>query len=163
MHAQPPPRSIDVSLASAAEREKYLCQIIESDYRFLQVFDDAPDAIVQVDARGVIVIANRTAEQMFGYSRAELLGSKVDLLIPEANRAAHAAHMDDFVQSGRTLRPMGKGPDGLRARAGKRELRLNESGLDLFEQILHGRINCGQMELNASAGSAILTCPGTRE
>src|ERR1035441_1942482 len=100
---------IDIALASATEREKYLLQIFESDYRFLRLFDDAPDAILQVDARGVIVLANRTAQQMFGYSRTELLGSNVDLLMPEANRAVHAGQRDHFVQSGAT-RPMGKGP-----------------------------------------------------
>src|ERR1017187_2326679 len=109
-------RPVDIALASATEREKHLLQIFESDYRFLRLFDDAPDAILQVDARGVIVIANRTAEQMFGYSRTELLGSNVDLLIPEANRAAHADQRDHFMQSGVGRRPMGKGPGDLRAR-----------------------------------------------
>ena len=109
-------RPVDIALASATEREKYLLQIFESDYQFLRLFDDAPDAILQVDARGVIVIANRTAEQMFGYNRTELLGSNVDLLIPEANRAAHADQRDHFMQSGAGRRPMGKGPGDLLAR-----------------------------------------------
>src|ERR1039458_5471081 len=43
------------------------------DHRFQELIEDAPDAILQVDARGSIVIANRTAERMFGYSREELL------------------------------------------------------------------------------------------
>src|SRR5450755_3184895 len=71
-------RPIDVARVCASQPEKYLRQAIESDTRFLQLFDDAPDAIVQVDALGVIVLANRTAEGMFGYSRTELLGSNVD-------------------------------------------------------------------------------------
>jgi two-component system NtrC family sensor kinase len=106
----------DGGLASGAGRKKNLSEILESDYRFLQLFDDAPDALLQVDAGGTIVIANRTAEQMFGYSRAELLGSNVDLLIPEANRAAHVGQRDDFMQSGIARRTMGERPAGLGAR-----------------------------------------------
>ncbi len=86
-----------------------------AERRFQELIEDAPDAIVQVDAGGVIVIANRTAEQMFGYSRAELLGSNVDLLIPAANRAAHSEHRSHFLRTGVT-RPMGKGMGDLHAR-----------------------------------------------
>jgi PAS domain S-box-containing protein len=120
MPSEPPipadPSARPVAPASATEREKYLLQIFESDYRFLRLFDDAPDAILQVDARGGIVIANRTAEEMFGYGRTELLGLNVDLLIPEANRAAHADQRDQFMQSGAGRRLMGGGPGDLRAR-----------------------------------------------
>jgi PAS domain S-box-containing protein len=85
-----------------------------ADRRFRELIEDAPDAILQVDAQGTIVIANRTAEQLFGYSREELIGSNVDLLIPIANRAAHPGHRDGLVQSGVT-RSMGKGMGDLHA------------------------------------------------
>ena len=86
-----------------------------ADRRFRELIEDAPDAIVQVDAQGMIAIANRTAEQMFGYAREELLGSSVDLLIPMGNRHAHLKHQDGFVESGVT-RPMGKDVGDLHAR-----------------------------------------------
>jgi two-component system NtrC family sensor kinase len=132
MHANSSARTASRALASAAEREKCLYQSIESDYRFLQLFDDAPDAMVQVDGRGAIVLANRTAVEMFGYSRAELLGSNVDLLIPEAKRAAHAGQRDQFVQSGMPRRPMGTGPSGLRA--------LRKDGLEFPVEIALSRV-----------------------
>ena len=46
----------------------------------------APDAIVIVDDRGVIQIVNERAEQIFGYSRAELIGQPVELLVPERQK-----------------------------------------------------------------------------
>jgi len=79
-----------------------------ADLRFKDLIEDAPDAILQVDTQGTIVIANRTAETMFGYSQAELLGSKVELLIPIDLRSTHAKHRKGFVHSG-TARVMGKG------------------------------------------------------
>ena len=70
------------------------------DHRFQELIEDASDAILQTDERGTIVIANRTAERMFGYSREELLGSNVDLLVPKAARAAHPEQRDQFLRSG---------------------------------------------------------------
>jgi PAS domain S-box-containing protein len=57
--------------------------------RFL---DAAPDAMVCVDAAGRIALANAQADQLFGYERAELEGQLVELLVPEAARAAHPGH-----------------------------------------------------------------------
>ena len=90
MHTGSPQCEVDTASPLAAERERSLCPVVESDRRFQELIEDAPDAIVQVDAHGLIVLANRTAVQMFGYSRQELLGSNVDLLMPAENRAAHA-------------------------------------------------------------------------
>ena len=79
-----------------------------AERRFRTLIENAPDAILQVDTDGAIVIANRTAETMFGYSRVELMGNRVDLLVPEPNRAGHAAHRKSFAAAGLT-RPMGLG------------------------------------------------------
>ncbi len=79
-----------------------------AERRFRALIENAPDAILQVDPTGVIVIANRTAETMFGYTREELLGHSVDKLVPEANRAAHPAHRKAFADASLT-RPMGLG------------------------------------------------------
>jgi PAS domain S-box-containing protein len=78
--------------------------------RFRELIENAPDAILQVDTAGVIIIANRTAETMFGYTREELMGQKVDLLVPDAHRAAHPGHRKAFANAGLT-RPMGLGLD----------------------------------------------------
>jgi PAS domain S-box-containing protein len=86
-----------------------------ADRKFRELIEDAPDAIVQVDETGNILLANKTAEEMFGYSRRELLGSNVDLLVPMGNRGAHPHHRDGFMLSG-TTRAMGKGMGDLHAR-----------------------------------------------
>jgi PAS domain S-box-containing protein len=86
-----------------------------ADRRFRELIEDAPDAILQVDAKGTIVLANRTAETMFGYGREELLGSSIDLLVPMGNRGAHANHRKGFMHSG-VPRVMGQGMGDLHAR-----------------------------------------------
>jgi len=82
------------------------------DRRFRELIEDAPDAILQVDANGAIVVANRTAERIFGYSREELLGISVERLIPIDRRGVHGKYRENFVHSF-GARPMGEGPNNL--------------------------------------------------
>lgn len=75
-------------------------------YRTL--IDLAPDAMVGVDERGVIVLVNAQAELLFGYSRDDLLGKPVEVLVPEAARGAHPGHREAYADDPRP-RPMGLG------------------------------------------------------
>jgi len=79
-----------------------------AERKFRELIEHAPDAILQIDANGKIVIANRTAELIFGYSLGELIGMPVDELVPEAVRGEHAAHRKAFEAAG-VSRPMGLG------------------------------------------------------
>lgn len=76
--------------------------------RILELLEAAPDAILQADEGGVIVLANRTAETMFGYDRDELIGKPVEILIPEDLRKGHVAKRERYLDSPVT-RPMGTG------------------------------------------------------
>lgn len=76
--------------------------------RFRQLLEAAPDAIMQVNANGQIVLLNRVTEDMFGYTRDELLGQPVELLIPQELRARHAEHRAHYQQNPMT-RTMGSG------------------------------------------------------
>src|SRR5262245_10003570 len=75
---------------------------------FRQLLDTAPDAMVVVDHDGTIVLVNIRAERMFDYPRAELIGLKVEVLIPERFRSSHVGHRRGFMSEGRA-RPMGTG------------------------------------------------------
>lgn len=76
--------------------------------RFWEILDLAPDGIVQVDSDGNIVLLNRAVESMFGYTREELLGHPVEMLIPVELRRSHQGHRDRYRYSPST-RPMGTG------------------------------------------------------
>ena len=81
-----------------------------AERKFRELIENAPDAILQVDSMGLIVLANRTAELVFGYSRDELIGMSVDALVPETARSRHPAHRKGFEAAGQS-RPMGMGLD----------------------------------------------------
>jgi PAS domain S-box-containing protein len=76
--------------------------------RFRELLEAAPDAIMQVDADGRIILLNRVAEDMFGYSRDELLGQPVEALIPKELHARHAEHRAQYRHHPMT-RTMGSG------------------------------------------------------
>src|SRR3989442_14794539 len=61
-----------------------------------ELLETLPDAIVAVDADGVIVQTNSQAQELFGYEREELIGQKVEMLVPESYRRQHHHHRESF-------------------------------------------------------------------
>src|SRR5205823_4454567 len=72
--------------------------------------ESAPDALVIVGQDGRIVLVNSEAERLFGYSRDELLGQPIEILVPQRYRTAHPGHRCGYFAEPRT-RPMGAGLD----------------------------------------------------
>ena len=69
------------------------------------LIDAMPDAIVVVDKNGRIVDVNTQALGLFGYSRDELLGELVEILLPKGVRDLHVSERNRYVRSPR-VRPM---------------------------------------------------------
>ena len=92
---------VSAAVSDASERTK-----IEADFPGL--LEAAQDAIVAVDARGRIHLVNHQAEALFGYSRAELIGQPVEMLIPDSARSAHPGHRASYFANP-SSRPMGAG------------------------------------------------------
>ncbi len=82
--------------------------LVALEQRFREILEAAPDAILQVDSQGRIILLNRVAEDMFGYAREELLGQRVEVLIPEELRGNHDAHRAHYHKHPMT-RAMGSG------------------------------------------------------
>ena len=72
------------------------------------VLDSAPDAMIIIDAGGTILFANRQVEPMFGFAPAEIVGARVEALMPERFRMKHTGHRQGYGRNGR-VRPMGMG------------------------------------------------------
>jgi PAS domain S-box-containing protein len=75
---------------------------------FRELVDAAPDGVIVCDHAGLIVLANLETERMFGYGRNELIGQRIDVLVPDRARAEHGRHVSDYTGAPR-LRPMGIG------------------------------------------------------
>ncbi len=78
--------------------------------RFRQVVESAPNAMVMINARGLIEMVNTQAERVFGFTRAEMLGQSIEILVPERFRANHPGLRSSFFTKPES-RPMGVGRD----------------------------------------------------
>jgi len=86
-----------------------------SEEKFQALFESAPDAMVMLGSDGKIALVSAQTEKLFGYSRGELLGKEIEVLVPERFRANHPALRAGYFAAARA-RPIGTGLDlaGLR-------------------------------------------------
>ena len=101
-----PLKTADGLLVTAAIRDITVRRRAEK--KFEGLLESAPDAMVIVDQRGIIVLVNSQTEKLFGFSRDELLGRTVEALIPVRYRDGHTGFRHGFFGDPR-VRPMGLG------------------------------------------------------
>jgi PAS domain S-box-containing protein len=63
-----------------------------------------PDATIAVDRHGIMIQANSQAQELFGYDLAELIGQKIEMLVPERFRDRHHQHRESYAQTPKTRR-----------------------------------------------------------
>lgn len=73
-----------------------------------ELIENLPDSVVVVDESGKIVLINLQAENFFGYTAEEILGNKLEILLPQKLRKKHIAHRSVYLQNPKA-RPMGRG------------------------------------------------------
>jgi two-component system, cell cycle sensor histidine kinase and response regulator CckA len=79
-----------------------------ADHRFTALLEAAPDAMICAGQDGRIALVNAQAERLFGYTRDELIGQPVEILVPDGTRELHPAHRAGYMADPRP-RPMGAG------------------------------------------------------
>ncbi|HOL72340.1 MAG TPA: PAS domain S-box protein [Bryobacteraceae bacterium] len=96
--------------AGAASRKLHESMLPKSEKMLSAILESVSEAIFTVDRRGRIVLANASAERMFGYTQEELLGSGIESLLPQGSRDVHAQRRQEYFAEPRN-RPMGIGLD----------------------------------------------------
>jgi PAS domain S-box-containing protein len=94
------------TLVSAAIRD--ITDRKKAEEKFRGLLESAPDAMVIVNSGGRITLINAQTEKLFGYSREELIGQWVELLVPERFRKNHPKHRSTFFGDPKA-RSMGSG------------------------------------------------------
>ena len=89
---------------------KYQREAGALEARFRGLLDAAPDAMLLVNQDGRIVMLNREAQRIFGYSREQMIGQLVEALVPDRFRASHPGRRREYDEDPRT-RPMGASLD----------------------------------------------------
>jgi len=82
--------------------------VIPSERHARAILEAVSEAILLINEAGIIVSVNRKTEEMFGYSREDVLGRPLEMLLPERFRSPHADHRAAYFRDPH-VRPMGQG------------------------------------------------------
>lgn len=99
--------------------QKLVTEVAErraSEDRVRQIIEAAPVGMLMLDETGRITMCNSELEQTFGYSREELLGNQVEMLVPERYREGHPGHREAFA-----VHPMSRRMGGDQELCGRRK------------------------------------------
>jgi PAS domain S-box-containing protein len=102
---------IEALIRAEGERKELNAAVAASqraESTFRNVLNAAPDGMLVVDEQGRIMMANVEAEDLFGYTREELMGEKVEMLVPDRVRGHHKEHRAKFSRAP-SKRPMSQG------------------------------------------------------
>ena len=91
-------------------RKRVEAALEKSEATFRGLLENAPDAVVVVDRQGKIVLVNAQMQNIFGYAREDIIGQRIEILMPECFRETHVGYVEDFFACPHA-RPMGKGID----------------------------------------------------
>ncbi|WP_158219918.1 PAS domain S-box protein [Ideonella sp. A 288] len=93
-------RAVNLVAERTVELQAALARSEASESRTRAVVDNALDAIITIDERGAIQSFNPSAERLFGYTQAEVMGRNVHLLMPSPDREQHDGYMQHYLATG---------------------------------------------------------------
>jgi len=147
-------------MRDVTERRRSEMALRDREERLQALVNTAADAIITIDEHGIIESANPAAERLFGYSQSELLGSNVNVLMPEPFHSEHEGYLRNYLRTGRAkIIGIGREVTGLRKDRTTFPMNLSVSEIQLgtrrlFTGILHdlsGRRRLERQILEAAA------------
>lgn len=108
------PITDDASIVAASIRD--VSERLKAETKFRGLLDSTPDGMIIVDETGTITLVNAQAEQMFGHKREDMIGEKIEILIPNRYTPQHRGHREGFFAAPKN-RSMGSGVELFAKRA----------------------------------------------
>jgi PAS domain S-box-containing protein len=103
---------VNIDITERARTEEALKEernrALRSETLLTSLIESAQDAIIIIDTNHVVTTFNRKAEEMFGYTKEEIVGHDLSLILPSPHKEEHRARMESYVRTGRPNAAMGK-------------------------------------------------------
>ncbi len=93
-------KGLMINARDITERKKAEEALSQEEGRFRRIAETASDAIITIDQESRIIFSNRAVERILGYSRNELMGQSLTLLMPPHLQSMHMNGMERYRQSG---------------------------------------------------------------
>ena len=85
---------------SRSEAESVAEDLIGREAHLRSILDTVPDAMIVIDAAGLIQSFSRAGERLFGYTADDVIGRNIDMLMPEPYRQAHDGYIQRYLATG---------------------------------------------------------------
>ncbi|NUM60451.1 MAG: PAS domain S-box protein, partial [Bdellovibrionaceae bacterium] len=117
-------------------KKMVMTELKKSEDRFRRVIEAAPNGLVMVNSKGLIVLCNLQVEILFGIKREDLVGFPIEILIPERFRKNHSGFMKGFLGQPEA-RQMGVGRDlyGLRSDGAEFSIEIGLNPITIGDEI----------------------------
>lgn len=117
----------------------YIGESGHAEEMFRLAVEACPNGMIMIDGDGRMVMVNSEIEQQFGYKREELIGRRVDMLVPERLQTQHVRHRASFTQS-----PGADQPETRRMGAGRDLFGLRKDGTEFPVEVGLNPIRAGE-------------------
>ncbi|MDN5836313.1 MAG: PAS domain S-box protein, partial [Nitrosospira sp.] len=87
--------------ARTAELERANTVLASKEEEMRSVVEHMVDCIITIDEKSIIRSVNPVIEKLFGYTREEVIGQNVSMLMPEPHRSGHGGYIDSYYRTGR--------------------------------------------------------------
>ena len=94
------PLGLMARVQAAVERARTQYQLWVSEQRIRAVLDNLAEGVITVNPQGIIETFNVSAERMFGFKAPEVVGKKINILMPEPYRSEHDGYLENYLRTG---------------------------------------------------------------
>ncbi|HEY8938195.1 MAG TPA: PAS domain S-box protein [Cyclobacteriaceae bacterium] len=125
------------SMTQIEQLKKQLAEQERLAQQNIQALEEAVDAVIQIDSSKSITFYNKAAEKMFGFSKTEVIGQNVKMIVPLEHRSVHDNYVDNNIRTG-INKVIGSGRDlqATRRNGEKFWINLSLSKIKLGDEIL---------------------------
>ena len=121
-----------LALEDVTARNKYLREVADREARLSAILNAAPEAILTIDENGIIGTFSWGAEQILGYAAKEVIGKKVNMLMPEPDRGRHDGYLEHYLKTGeKKIIGIGREMDAVHMDGDRIPIHLKVSELEL--------------------------------